>query len=258
MAKPMKRVAPLWQSNEASIVVFVALVLTSWFLAAHWFEVSPLLVPDPLSVFPRLAQLIVSMEWWDPLVVTASEVLSAFALSSVLGIALSFVLSRSVWWVKTFDPLLNGINAVPAILFFPLFALLFGLGPGSKIALGFTISFFPIVINTTSAFGRVQSIHLKAALCMGASKWQLLRFVLLPSAIPMILSGLRMGLTLAFLSVLGGETIASFNGLGHQIAESSQAMDSELMYAWILFVIAVSFTLNTLLSRLERLGGRGS
>jgi len=142
MAKPMKRVAPLWQSNEASIVVFVALVLTSWFLATHWFEVSPLLVPDPLSVFPRLAQLIVSMEWWDPLVVTASEVLSAFALSSVLGIALSFVLSRSVWWVKTFDPLLNGINAVPAILFFPLFALLFGLGPGSKIALGFTISFF--------------------------------------------------------------------------------------------------------------------
>ena len=256
MTKSNQRGHPFWQSNAAYQVGFVVLVFAAWFSATRWLAISPLLMPDPVNVMKRLAQLLESLEWLDPFWVTASEVLSAFALSSLLGIALSFVLSRSLWVVKTFDPLLNGINAVPAILFFPLFALLFGLGPGSKIALGFTISFFPIVINTTAAFGRVESIHLKAATCMGASKWQLLRYVLLPSAIPMILSGLRMGLTLAFLSVLGGDTIASFNGLGHQIAESSQAMDSELMYAWILFVIGVSFSLNTTLSMIERIGGR--
>jgi ABC-type nitrate/sulfonate/bicarbonate transport system permease component len=252
------RTQGFWQSKVAYQVAFVVLVLLAWFSSTEWLAVSPLLLPDPLGVLLRLVQLLRSLEWLEPLGVTAAEVVSAFALSSILGIALSFVLSRSAWVVKTFDTLLNGINAVPAILFFPLFALLFGLGEGSKIALGFTISFFPIVINTTAAFGRVESIHLKAATCMGASKWQMLRHVLFPSAIPMILSGLRMGLTLAFLSVLGGETIASFNGLGHQIAESSQAMDAELMYAWIVFVIAVSFTLNTALTMLERIGGRAA
>jgi ABC-type nitrate/sulfonate/bicarbonate transport system permease component len=195
-----------------------------------------------------------SGDWFEPLQITLTEVLVSFFSSSVLGIFISFFISRSKWMVEMISPVLNGINAIPAILFFPLFALIFGLGLGSKIALGFTISFFPIVINTLTAFTGVERIHINFARSAGANNWQLFKFVLLPSALPMMLTGLRIGLTLSFLAVLGGETIASFGGLGHQISEASQSMDSELMYAWILLVIFISFSLSTLLAHLEKFG----
>jgi ABC-type nitrate/sulfonate/bicarbonate transport system permease component len=236
--------------------VFVGALVALWYASTHVWHVPAILLPEPTGVFQRVALLVTNATFLEPLGTTMHEVAVAFAISTVAGIVASYLVTRSAWLVEVFDPLFTSINAVPAILFFPLFALLFGLGPGSKIALGITISFFPIVLNTITAFASVDPVHVRAARSMGASNWHMLRYVLLPTAIPVLLAGLRMGLTLAFLSVLGGETIASFGGLGHEIAESSQAMDSELMYAWILIVICVSTLLNLALTVLERLGAR--
>lgn len=244
------------QKNWGVQLIFVLLIFCAWLVMTHAFEVSSLLLPQPQQVAKRLIVLLSSGEWVEPFKITFTEVLSAFFLSSSLAIVLGFLLSTNELLIKAFQPLLNAMNAVPAILFFPLYALLFGLDQGSKIALGFTISFFPILLNSISAFTSIADIHLKTARSLGASRWQFFRYVLVPSSIPLIISGLRMGLMLCFLSVLGGETIASYNGLGHQIAESSQAMDSELMYAWIVLIIAISFTLSMTLSQLERIGKR--
>jgi ABC-type nitrate/sulfonate/bicarbonate transport system permease component len=244
------------QKNWGVQLIFVLLIFCAWLVMTHAFEVSSLLLPQPQQVAKRLIVLLSSGEWVEPFKITFTEVLSAFFLSSSLAIFLGFLLSTNELLIKAFQPLLNAMNAVPAILFFPLYALLFGLDQGSKIALGFTISFFPILLNSISAFTSIADIHLKTARSLGASRWQFFRYVLVPSSIPLIISGLRMGLMLCFLSVLGGETIASYNGLGHQIAESSQAMDSELMYAWIVLIIAISFTLSMTLSQLERIGKR--
>jgi len=237
-------------------LIFLLLIVLIWTLMTHALSVSSLLLPQPDLVLHRLLSLVTSGEWIEPFKITFSEVFTAFFLSSVLAIGLGFLLSMSTLMMRAFEPLLNAMNAIPAILFFPLFALLFGLDQGSKIALGFTISFFPILINAITAFTSVEAIHKKTAKSLGASRWQFFRYILIPSSIPLIVSGLRMGLMLCFLSVLGGESIASYNGLGHQIAEAAQAMDSELMYAWILLVIAISFALSMTLSQLERMGRR--
>ncbi len=244
------------QNNWGLQALFVLLMVGAWLVLTHTFEVSSLLLPQPEQVAKRLFALLSSGEWITPFKITFTEVLSAFFLSSIMAIGLGFLLSTHELLIKAFNPLLNAMNAVPAILFFPLYALLFGLDQGSKIALGFTISFFPILLNSISAFSSIAEIHRKTARSLGASRWHFFRFVLVPSSIPLIISGLRMGLMLCFLSVLGGETIASYNGLGHQIAESSQAMDSELMYAWIVLIIAISFALSMSLSQLERIGKR--
>ncbi len=252
----MSTFKPQSQKNGWTQFLFLALIAATWIGLTHALNVSSLLLPEPDKVLVRLLSLLASGDWVEPLRITFSEVLTAFLLSSFLAIGLGFLLSTSDLLIKAFAPLLSAMNAVPAILFFPLYALLFGLDQGSKIALGFTISFFPILINSIAAFTSVESIHRKTARALGASRWQFFRYVLIPSSIPLIVSGLRMGLMLCFLSVLGGETIASYNGLGHQIAESSQAMDSELMYAWILLIIAISFGLSMALSQLERIGKR--
>jgi ABC-type nitrate/sulfonate/bicarbonate transport system permease component len=155
-----------------------------------------------------------------------------------------------------FEPLLAGIYSVPIILFLPLYVLFFGLGPASKIALGTSISFFPIVLSTIAGFGYVDRMYVVAARSMGASNWQLFRHVLLPAALPVILTGLRMGFTVALLSILGSETIASLAGLGHRIVHLAEAMEMSRMFAYIVFVVAIAATLNTIVSTLEARGKR--
>ena len=86
---------------------------------------------------------------------------------------------------------------------------------------------------------------------MGASEFQLFRWVLLPAALPVILTGLRIGFTVALLSILGSETIASLAGLGHRIAHLAEGMDIARMFAYIAFVVAIAALLNTVVSTLE-------
>lgn len=235
---------------------FLAGVVAAWYLAAEVWRVPALLLPNPTDVFRRAAELIASGAFLGPLRTTLLEVSLAFATATVAGLLCGYAVSSSAYLIDVFDPLLTSVNAIPAILFFPLFALLFGLGSGSKVALGITVGFFPIALSTIAGFATVERGYVRAAQSMGASSWHMMRYVMLPSALPVVVAGLRMGLILSFLSVLGGEMIASFAGLGHQIADSSQAMDAERMYAWILIVIAVSTVLNLALSQLERLGAR--
>jgi ABC-type nitrate/sulfonate/bicarbonate transport system permease component len=158
--------------------------------------------------------------------------------------------------IKVFEPLFAGIYSIPIILFLPLYVLFFGLGPTSKIALGTTISFFPVVLSTIAGFGNVDRVLVTAAKSMGASDYQLFRYVLVPAALPVILSGLRMGFTVALLSIIGSETIASLGGLGHRIVNLAENMDMARMFAYIVFAIAIAAFLNTAVSVLEARGKR--
>jgi ABC-type nitrate/sulfonate/bicarbonate transport system permease component len=172
------------------------------------------------------------------------------------GVVLGFLISRSPELVRVFEPLLAAIYAVPIILFLPLYVLFLGLGPASKIALGATISFFPIVLNTIAGFANVDKLHVTAARSMGASDWALFRYVLVPGALPVILTGLRMGFTVALLSIIGSETIASLAGLGHRIVHQAEAMEMPRMFAYIVFVVAIAAFLNAVVSGLEARGRR--
>ena len=155
-----------------------------------------------------------------------------------------------------FEPLLAGMYSIPIILFLPLYILFFGLGEASKIAIGATISFFPIVLNTIAGFGFIDKMYITSARSMGASDYQLFRWVLLPAAFPVILTGLRMGFTVALLSILGSETLASLAGLGHRIVHLAEGMEMARMFAYIAFVVAIAAFLNTVMSRLEAKGRR--
>jgi ABC-type nitrate/sulfonate/bicarbonate transport system permease component len=235
---------------------FLLVLVTLWQLATTRWHVAPILLPKPVNVGSRLMAILQDGSFVAPLTITLSEVAAAFLLAAASGLLMGFTISRTRRAVAVFEPLLTAVNAVPAILFFPLFTLFFGLGSGSKIALGATIAFFPIVLNTITGFGTVERLFITASVAMGASGWALFRHVLLPSAFPTVLAGLRMGLVLSFLAVLGGETIASFDGLGHQIADAADSMEAASMYAYILIVIAVAAVLNVILSRFDSFGQR--
>jgi ABC-type nitrate/sulfonate/bicarbonate transport system permease component len=235
---------------------FLALVALVWQIAAIRGGVSPLLLPPPAAVYHEFLSLLKTGMFWPDLKVTLYELGVAFTIAAVAGSAAGYLVSCSRYAIRVFDPLFAGIFAIPAILLYPLYVLFFGLGPGSKIAMGATIAFFPIVLNTISGLSRVDSAYVTAARSMGASSPQMFWSVMLPAAFPIVLTGLRMGLILAFLSILGSETIASFSGLGHQIAGLAENMDTASMFAYIVFVLLIAFLLNFAVSFAEARGRR--
>jgi ABC-type nitrate/sulfonate/bicarbonate transport system permease component len=231
---------------------FLVSLLLLWYLGTAYWGISPILLPNPVKVWHELSDVLSSGEFWPDLQVTLMEVALAFAISCTSGITIGYLISRSPYLVRVFEPLLAGIYSVPIILFLPLYVLFFGLGPGSKIALGTSISFFPIVLNTIAGFGYVDRIFITAARSMGASNVQMFRYILLPAALPVILTGLRIGFTVTLLSILGSETIASLAGLGHRIVHLAEAMEPARMFAYITFAVIIAATLNTVVSSFER------
>jgi ABC-type nitrate/sulfonate/bicarbonate transport system permease component len=249
-----KREKPL--ASRAVQVTFLIVLIALWYLATTRWKVSPLLLPNPVRVLADFWEILKTGEFIGDLRVTLGELAAAFAISATSGVIVGYVISRSQYRIRVFEPLFSAIYSVPIILFLPLYVLFFGLGPASKIALGATISFFPIALNTIAGFGYVDKVLVTAARSMGASDYQLFRYVLLPAAFPIILTGMRMGFTVALLSIIGSETIASLAGLGHRIVHLAEGMEMAQMFAYIIFVVAIAAFLNTVVSTLEARGKR--
>lgn len=235
---------------------FLVALLLLWYLATNDWGVNRLLLPNPAAVWERFVELLRSGAYLPDLRVTATEFAVAFVLATTSGTLVGYVISRSRYLVRVFEPLFAAIFSIPIILFLPLYVLFFGLGPASKIALGTTISFFPITLATIAGFSHVDRTLVTAARSMGASNYQLFRHVLLPAALPVIMGGLRIGFTIALLSILGSETIASLAGLGHRIVELAEDMEMSRMFAYIVFVVAIVAALNFAVSAFEARGRR--
>jgi ABC-type nitrate/sulfonate/bicarbonate transport system permease component len=243
-------------ASRAVQVGFLLGLFILWYLATNEWGVNHLLLPNPISVWHQLVGILKSGEYLPDLRVTATEFAAAFALALTGGTLVGYLVSRTRYTIRVFEPLFAGIYSVPIILFLPLYVLFFGLGPASKIALGTTISFFPIVLSTIAGFSNVDRTLVTAARSMGASDYQLFRYVLVPAALPVILTGLRMGFTVAMLSILGSETIASLAGLGHHIVQLAENMEMARMFAYIAFVVVMVAVLNAIVSYLEARGRR--
>src|ERR1700733_15256254 len=200
MARRGERAASL--GSRAVQVGFLLGILALWYLATNRWGVNRLLLPNPIAVWQQLLDVLKSGEYLPDLRVTLTELVAAFALSMTFGTIVGFFVSRTRYTIRVFDPLFAGIYSIPIILFLPLYVLFFGLGPASKIALGATISFFPIALNTIAGFGYVGKTFVVAARSMGASDYQLFRRVLMPAALPIILSGMRSGFTVALPSII--------------------------------------------------------
>jgi len=236
---------------------FLAALMLLWYVGTLPGGINPLLLPPPLPVFRNFGVLLTTSSIWPDLWVTIHEWIVAIAIAAVAGCSLGYIISRSGYAVRVFDPLLAGIYSIPAILLFPLYLLFFGLGSGSKIAIGTTIAFFPVVLNTIAGLANVDKAYIRAAHSMGANDFQMFWSVMMPAAFPVVLTGLRLGCIIAFLAILGGETISSLAGLGHRIVSLAENMESAQMFANIIFAVLMAFVINGTVSFVEARGRRG-
>jgi len=224
----------------------VAILFGAWWFVTHSSQKLMLLLPRPELVWREMQLLWSSGRLWSAATITVTEIVKAYVIAVVAGILVGFLATRSRNLVRIFEPMLAGMFAIPLTLFFPLFVVFFGIGPDSKVAYAATYSFFPIALNTIAGFSSVDELYLRAVRSMGASSVQQFRYVYLPGALPVTLTGLRIGFFICIASVLGGETLAAAAGIGKSIALSAELMETARLYAWIAFVVLASVMLNLL------------
>jgi ABC-type nitrate/sulfonate/bicarbonate transport system permease component len=229
----------------------LAIAMGAWFVIGRTGAISPLFVPPMDAVWRAFAGLVQTDLFWSAVRTTLATIGEAYSIAIVLGILTGYLLTRSRFLTQLLEPVVSGLFAIPITLFFPLFILLFGIGPASKVAYGAAYAFFPIALNTIAGLSGVDRGLLNAARSMGISRLGTFRHVLFPAAFPVILTGLRIGFFICFASVLGGETISSVSGVGRNIALAAELMEPARMYAWIVVVIVTALILNTLVSGLE-------
>jgi ABC-type nitrate/sulfonate/bicarbonate transport system permease component len=235
----------------------LAILFGAWYFVTQSNQRLTLLLPAPDLVWRQMQFLWTSGRLGAAATVTVLTIIQAYVIAAVAGITIGFLVTRSRNLVRIFEPLLTGMFSIPLTLFFPLFVVFFGAGPDSKVAYAATYSVFPIALNTIAAFSSVDDLYIRATRSMGASSIQQFRHVYLPGALPVTITGLRIGFFICIASVLGGETLAALSGVGKSIALAAELMETARLYAWIAFVVIVSVMLNLLVLAAESRTERG-
>ena len=246
------------QRRASALVKLGALValVGLWHAVTVTEIVSPFFLPKPQDVLRNFIRIVSSGQAWPDLKVTLFEFLVAGPIALVVGGLVGFMVSLTRYGTRVFEPIVSSVYAIPIIIFYPVSVMALGIGPESKIAHGALFGFFPICLNTIQGFSRVDPLLIRLAHSTGASRGQLFWRIMLPAAAPTILSGVRLGLMLCFLAIIGGETIASLEGIGHRVVWYAEGMQTGNMFAYIVFVVLVAVTMNAALSLLEFRRGR--
>jgi NitT/TauT family transport system permease protein len=232
------------------LFVFVALACWEWGARTGWID--PSFVGSPLGIAQFTLDNSTNARLWGDLGWTLAAVFSSFVIGSVAAIATGLLF---VSWPKfeTFcDPYIAALNVLPRIALIPLFILWFGLGIGSKIAMGVSLTFFIVLSTTVAGIRGVSQDHVTLTRTLGASSHQMFFWVTLPGAVPVLFSGLRLGLIYAFLGVVGAEVIASERGLGQQLAYLGSTFNVDGVWSLLFDLALIGVLIMKIMNWLER------
>jgi NitT/TauT family transport system permease protein len=212
----------------------------------------PFFFSRPLDVAARIVQWVAEGTLWPHLAVTGLEALLAFLIGGAAGTILGFGLALLPRTARVLEPYVQVLNAVPRVVLAPVFLLWFGLGIWSKVALGVTLVFFVVFFNTYRGVCEVDQRLIDNARLLGASRAQLTRHVLLPSALTWIFASLHLSIGFAMVGAVVGEYLGSASGIGYLIAQAEGVFDTTGVFAGIVVLSALVLVVTRLVFKLER------
>lgn len=207
---------------------------------------------EPDQIFLRIWEWFVGGEIYRHLFVTLYETLMAFAIGTASGLFVGLWLARAPTAAAVLDPFIKGLNSMPRVILAPIFAVWFGLGPASKIALGVTLVFFIVFFNVYQGVREVNPTVLASARMLGATNRQLMRTVYIPSAMSWVFSSLHTSVGMAFVAAVIGEYLGSAEGVGYLILQAETTFDMNTVMAGILVLTAFALVIDRAVSGLER------
>jgi len=207
---------------------------------------------QPSAVAGRVGEWFATGFIYRHLWTTALETVLAFLVGAALGVAFGFWFARSPALSAIFDPYLKIANALPRVVLAPIFTLWFGLGVLSKVAFGVTLVFFIVFFNTYQGIREVDANLLNNTRMLGANEGDLVRHVLLPSALVWILSSLHTSVGLALVGAVVGEYLGAGRGLGYVIAQSEGTFDTTGVFAGMTVLAAFTLVIDLIVTLIER------
>ena len=230
----------------------VLVFLSIWELTGGVLQlINPMFMSAPSLIWKAAVQLVTSGEIYNDLYVSGVEFAWGYFLSVIFAIPFGIM----VGWYKRmsyiFDPFINAMNATPRVALLPLVIIWLGIGILSKVGIIFLGAVFPMLINTRDGVKTTPLNLLNAARSFGASEWQIFKSVVLPSTVPFILTGLRLGVGRALIGVMVGELYAATAGIGFMITVAGATFQTDKVFVGV-FVFAITGVIAMeLLTRLE-------
>jgi ABC-type nitrate/sulfonate/bicarbonate transport system permease component len=247
-------VAARWYREHASTVrglLSLIVVALAWEIAGRsgrW----PLLLAPLSDIWLRFMQLAASGELMRHVLVSLNEFFVGFAAAVVLGVSLGIAIASSDAIRDVVDPWVSAVYATPTVALAPMFIFIFGIDAPSKMAVVFLLAVFPIVINTATGIRSTDQIYIEAARSFSANRAQIFSKVLIPSALPFIVAGLRLGIGRGLVGVVVGEFIGARAGLGYLIFRSSQGFEIDAMWVGVFLLAGTGVLTVIVLQNVER------
>ena len=227
-------------SHGALAVGSLVLAFLIWqFLSTVLFN--PFLIPPPIEVIRTAIPMLMSGENLDGVAISMTRVVVGFVTGSLAGIFAGVLLGRIRLLHDLFDPIIELLRYLSPTAMIPIAVIWFGIGELSKYFLIFWGTFFIVVINTTAGVWRTPIARQRAAECLGANQLQIFVLVVIPSAVPYIVTGMRVAMASSFMSIIPAEILAADSGIGYLLQKSSMLLQTNRIFVALLTICVLGF-----------------
>jgi len=206
--------------------------------------IEPFFFPPPSSMLKALYAMTISGEIFPHIGISIMRAISGYMIAAVMGLIIGILVAWSQIFENIFDPLIELLRPISTFALVPVMFIWFGIGNGSKIAIIVKACFFPIVLNTIAGIKGVDLRLIQAARALGANGLQMWTKVLIPSALPMIITGMRISTAMSMLAIVGVEMLAADSGIGFLVIDAQRTFATDRMFAGIIVISLMGFSLD--------------
>ena len=243
----------LWARHENMLLGLIAVVafMFFWEYSVVWGWANPLFTSAPTRIIKAGAAMVRDGSIWNDLAVSGLEFALGYGLAVVVGVPLGILMG----WYRRFnallEPFVNALYATPRIALMPLIIIWFGVDMSAKVAIIFLSTVFPILVNTMTGVRTIDRDFIKVARSFGATDGQLFATVALPSSVPNLLTGLRLGLGHALIGIVVGEMYGASAGIGYMMQTAGATFQTDRVMVGIIIIAAVGMALTQALKMIE-------
>jgi NitT/TauT family transport system permease protein/taurine transport system permease protein len=223
----------------------LALAFLIWQLLST-FIFNPFLIPPPLEVIRTAIPMVMSGEIFADVAISMSRILVGFVSGSVFGVIFGVLLGRIRVLHDLLDPIMELLRYLSPTAMIPIAVIWFGIGEMSKYFLIFWGTFFIVLINTTAGVWRAPIARQRAAECLGANRLQIFLMVVIPSAVPYIVTGMRVAMASSFMSIIPAEILAADSGIGYLLQKSSMLLQTNRIFVALATICILGFAVDRL------------
>ena len=242
-------------SLRVSAVVIAALIFV-WWLVTYIGWIKPLFLPSPMGIIGAFVEVMrngfTDSSFWEHTWISTARVFGAFLLACVIGIPLGIAMGMSPFARGVFDPPIEFYRPIPPLAYLPLMIIWFGIDELSKVLLIFLSVLAPIALGARAGVKSAAIEQIHAAYSFGATRWQVIRMVILPSAMPEIFTAMRIGIGFGWTTLVAAEMVASTAGLGYMVLSASKFLQTPIVIMGIVVIAAIAYAFDHLVRFVER------